>query len=144
MFGRHSVSSLFFWISMASFVLFVVIFIAIFFSALLKAFMGIDSAVKIILFFIPKIVFLYLLILIFRTFMTEQIFTKKAINYLYMFMSINFLMALFIFLSIKFEGFWAEDIIPVFPLIILGIFSAFLGSIFKQGFQIQQENNLTI
>lgn len=59
-------------------------------------------------------------------------------------MGINFIMALFIFLSIKFEGFWAEDIIPIFPLIILGVFSAFLASIFKQGFQIQQENDLTI
>jgi len=144
MFGKHSVSTLFFWISIIGFVLSVVFFIGTFFSGLLKAFTALDSFTKILFFFIPKIAFFYLLVLIFKVFKTEKIFTSKAVNYLYSFTGINFLMALLIIISTRFEGFWVEELVPLFPFVVLGVFSAFIASIFKQGFQIQKENELTI
>ncbi|WAC00848.1 DUF2975 domain-containing protein [Lacinutrix neustonica] len=144
MFGKHSVSALFFWLSIVCFLLSVIFFVGTFFSDLLKAFTALNSISKISFFFIPKIVFFYMLILIFRAFKTEKIFTKRTVIYLYLFAGINFLMVLVILLSLKFEGYWAQDIVPIFPLIVLGVFGLFIAAIFKQGFQIQKDNELTI
>tara|TARA_R110002050_G_scaffold94765_1_gene197066 strand:+ start:48519 stop:48974 length:456 start_codon:yes stop_codon:yes gene_type:complete len=144
MFGRYSVSSVFFLLSVICFLVVAGFFVGTMFLDLLKAFTGLKSLTSIILFYFPKVIFFYLLILIFRSFKSEKIFTKETINYLHFFTVVNFIMALLIIISINFENSWGEDIIPIFPFIILGVFSAFIAAIFKQGFQIQQENDLTI
>ncbi len=144
MFGKYSVSSLFFWLSILCFISITILFIATLYSNLLKAFTGLSSIVQIFFFFIPKLIFFYLLILIFRTFKSDKIFTKKAVNYLHLFTAANFMISLLILLSTKFDINWIQEIVPLFPFAILGVFSAFLAAIFKQGFQLQQENNLTI
>ncbi len=144
MFGKYSVSSLFFWSFILCFILTTPLFIAMPFSGLLRAFFGLLSFAQIALFFTPKVIFFYLLILIFKSFKTETIFTKKTINYLHLFAGINFIIALLIIVSTKLDIYWVKEMIPIFPFVILGIFSAFIAAIFKQGFQIQQENELTI
>lgn len=144
MFGKYSVSTIFFWLSIICFIATIVFFIAIMFSGLLKAFTGLCSTAQVFFFFVPKLIFFYLLILIFRTFKTDKIFTKKAINYLHLFTAVNFMISLLIIVSTKFDIHWIQEIVPLFPFVVLGVFSAFLASIFKQGFQLQQENELTI
>ena len=68
MFGRYSVSSVFFLLSIICFLVVVVFFLATIFLDLLRAFTGLGSLPKIIMFFVPKVIFFYLLILIFKSF----------------------------------------------------------------------------
>ncbi len=144
MFGKYSVSTLFFLLSILCFISITILFIATMYSNLLKAFTGLNSIVQIFFFFIPKLIFFYLLILIFRAFKAEKIFTKKAINYLHLFTAVNFLISVLIIVFTKYDIYWIQEIFPLFPFVILGVFSAFIAVIFKQGFQLQQENELTI
>ena len=89
----------------------------------------------------------FLLILIFKEFRKEQLlFTKKVIKYLKTFAIINISMPLVyvLFDVLMFNQLVFLNITGALPNLIIGLVTLFIIAVFKQGFQIQQENDLTI
>lgn len=76
-----------------------------------------------------------------------KIFNKSVIRWIRIFMVYNFI---FVFIYILFWIFISGSFNPVqlifgtFPFILLGFVSAFVNSFFKRGFEMQNENDLTI
>ncbi len=90
--------------------------------------------------------FFYVLSLVFKVFKQNPIFSNKAISYLSLFTSVNILACL-VLIGINFfvlNEVLLESMVYGMMHIILAIFVAFITAIFKQGFQLQQENDLTI
>lgn len=104
MFGKHSLSTLLFYLVFLCLVFVVFIFFQFLPDLLFK------EDIPVLLDMLPMLGYLGFLIplaLLLNTFRKEKIFTSKAVKY-------------------------------------LNIFALFLVSVFKQGFQIEQENELTI
>jgi len=103
------------------------------------------TTITITLFF--YIIFFYLLSLIFKTFNAETPFTKIAIKRLNYFAILNLLGTPFFFLIIHFiimKHTTFRDL-PTYVLhLLLGIFVLFVISVFKSGFKVQSEHDLTI
>ncbi|MBQ0787142.1 MAG: hypothetical protein KBT69_06565 [Oceanihabitans sp.] len=97
----------------------------------------------------PLISYLALLIplaLILYTFQKKVLFTKQGIKYLYIFAICNLVAtSLNSYISVSFFKMRPLETFSLsIPNILLIVFALFLVSIFKQGFQVQQENELTI
>jgi hypothetical protein len=89
----------------------------------------------------------FLLMLIFKEFRKEQpLFTKKIIEYLKTFAIINISLPLVyvLFDVLMFNQLVFLNIRGALPNLIIGLVTLFVIAVFKQGFQIQQENDLTI
>ncbi len=144
MFGKNSVSTLLFWTTCAIFIFCFCLYFDTIFS--ISGYIISTNLATTILTATPILILLYLLILIFKCFKSNKMFTSKIINYLNIFAIVNLFMPLIpvIFYLIIYEKVLWKKSIEAFPFIIIAIFSFFLAAIFKQGFQIQQENDLTI
>lgn len=115
-------------------------------SAVIKGAYTLMALVGVLCFSIFYGAFFYVLSLIFKTFSTGKLFTEKAIKYLRWFTILNCSLPVIYIVTglIINNNISAEGIVSVIPHIALGIFSAFIAAIFKQGFTIQEENELTI
>ena len=143
MFGKKSVSTVLFW-----FVLLCLAFV------LIGAFRFIPELIQyknwpVLPNLTPLISYLALLIplaFILFNFQKKVLFTKQIITYLYAFVICNVVAtALNFYVThsyLKMQ--YLEAFSLSFPNILLIVFALFLVSIFKQGFQVQQENELTI
>ncbi len=145
MFGKNSVSTLLYWISWV----FLIFWTGFYLDAILSisGYILQNNLATTILTLAAKFVFFYLLILIFKEFKSNKMFTTKIIRYLNIFAVINLCMPLIVgvfYLIIYEEIFLKRSFEEGYPYLIIAIFSFFLAAIFKQGFQIQQENDLTI
>ena len=112
----------------------------------IKGYYDLSTIGSIIVFFIFYTLFFYILSMVFKTFREEVLFTKLAIKYLTYFTIINLFFPfvygiLQMIISYKIDF---NDLSIAFLHIILGIFSMFIITIFKQGVQLQEETELTI
>lgn len=92
-------------------------------------------------------VFFFTLSNIFKTFKAPKLFTKRAIKQLNYFAFLNLVVAPLLLLTIDFFIMEKQQIGNVFNYLltfILGVFLLFISVVFKQGFQVQNENDLTI
>jgi predicted membrane channel-forming protein YqfA (hemolysin III family) len=92
-------------------------------------------------------VFFYLLSTIFKTFKAPKLFTDRAIKQLNYFALLNLIAAPLLFLTIDFFIMQKQQIGNILNYLLtflLGIFLLFIVAIFKQGYQVQNENDLTI
>ena len=89
-------------------------------------------------------IFLWMLGAVFNSFRQQKIFSKKGVVRLSRFYVLNLLMPiLFIVLLISF-GREALDLIRLILLhLIIGVFAFFMAAIFKEGFILQEEQDLT-
>ncbi len=90
--------------------------------------------------------FFFILSLIFKTFSAEKLFTEEAIKYLKWFTILNLILPIAYAVTgiLINNSITLDDIIPGLLHIGLGIFAAFIATIFKLGFTLQEENELTI
>ncbi len=143
MFGKKSVSAVLFWLVILALLL--IIIKAIQYIPIL-----IQKETSLILVNIaPLISYLALLIplaLLLFTFQRRTLFTKQSIRYLYLFASCNFISTLFYgytliyVLNVQF----LEVFFLSFTTILMIIFVVFIAAVFKRGFQIQTEIDLTV
>lgn len=92
-------------------------------------------------------VFFYLLSTIFKTFKAPKLFTDRAIKQLNYFALLNLIAAPLLFLTIDFYIMQKQQIGNILNYLLtflLGIFLLFIVAIFKRGYQVQNENDLTI
>jgi len=92
-------------------------------------------------------IFFYLVSNIFKTFKEPKLFTDSAIKQLNYFAFLNLIVAPLLFLTIDFFIMEKQQIGNIFNYLLtflLGIFLLFIAAIFKQGYQVQHENDLTI
>lgn len=91
--------------------------------------------------------FFYLISQVFDAFRQEKIFTNQAIKALMQFAKASFglppLFLIFLFMAPDYEV-GNEEVSVLFLHILLGIFALFQAEIFKEGFTLQQEQDLTI
>ncbi|MEW7278775.1 DUF2975 domain-containing protein [Aquimarina sp. 2201CG1-2-11] len=167
-FGKKSLSQLLFYITRLTTIGYSIFLLFISYAFVSDNFIGVsngqfqigipltDSAIKggydsstigsIIVFFIFYILFFYILSMVFRTFREEVLFTELAIKYLTYFAIINlfFPFVYGVLQSIILYKIDFNDLSIAFLHIILGVFSMFIITIFKQGVQLQEETELTI
>jgi hypothetical protein len=150
MFGKKSVSSFLFW-----FFILCVTFLFTNFLLFVPELIQSDSILVLINItpLISGLAILFPLILIFNSFRKDTVFTTQSIKFLNLFALCNIFVIPFNFLTAYYlseitgYSFFNEflGLIQVFGLnILLAVFALFIGAIFKQGFQVQEENNLTI
>lgn len=144
MFGKKSISAVLFWIVVMC--LFGVLVLTInYIPRLVKM-----ESVLIMLNLQPLIGYLSLLIplaLLFYSFQRKTLFSKQSIKYLHMFAACNLVAAAYHFyIAFSFfeMGFLEALLIYSFSNLLLMIFALFVATVFKQGFQIQTENDLTV
>ncbi|MFD2563307.1 DUF2975 domain-containing protein [Aquimarina rubra] len=115
-------------------------------SSVIKGEYDVTTFIAILCFFIFYAVFFFLLSMIFKTFSGEKLFTEKAIKNLKWFTILNLILpVIYIVAGILIKKTIAlDDIIPGLLHVGLGIFAAFIATIFKMGFTLQEENELTI
>ncbi|WP_106790989.1 DUF2975 domain-containing protein [Aquimarina sp. Aq78] len=168
MFGKKSLSTLLFYLTRVTTIGYGIFLLFIVFAMISNSFLNIsdnnfqikipftDSVIKgayeintlvsIIVFFFFYTSFFYALSLVFKTFKAETLFSKNAIKHLTYFTIINLFFPV-LYGSIQlliFQGGNFNDLYAVFLHIILGVFALFIATIFKQGVQLQEENELTI
>ncbi|RZS99569.1 DUF2975 domain-containing protein [Aquimarina brevivitae] len=166
-FGERSLSTLLFYALRAITIGYIIFFILIVLAIVTKSFEIVnnefiikipftDSVIKgnyetkvflaITIFLIFYTVFFYLASNIFKTFKSKVLFTKKASRYLLYFTFWNLLYAVteLVIIGILYQRMSITETPEWMLHLILGIFSWFIASIFKEGTQIQQENELTI
>lgn len=91
------------------------------------------------------ILFLWLLSNVFNAFRGARLFTRQNVSRLSRFTILNILGPLLALLLLVVLGqTYPNAIVIVLLHILLGIFSFFMASIFKQGLQLQEEQDLTI
>jgi len=115
-------------------------------DSFIKGKYAIETLIGLLCFFIFYGSFFYILSLIFKTFSAEKLFTEEAIKYLKWFTILNLsLPVIYIIVGVVLDtNIKPEDIIPGLLHVALGIFSAFIATIFRLGFTLQEENELTI
>lgn len=92
-------------------------------------------------------VFFYMLSNIFKIFKASKLFTNKAIKQLNYFAFINLVVAPILFLTIDFFIMEKPQIGNIYNYLLtflLGIFLLFIAAVFKHGYKVQSENDLTI
>ncbi|NNK10442.1 MAG: DUF2975 domain-containing protein [Flavobacteriaceae bacterium] len=91
-------------------------------------------------------VFFYLLSNILKTFKAEKLFTQKAIKQLNYFAILNLLIGPVIYFIIHFimEKSNFNDAYNLLLSLLLGVFVLFIKAIFKKGYVVQHEQDLTI
>ena len=162
MFGKKSLSAVLYWL----FVLCFGILIILTFKELYLYINGNYSTIKIeglplplvlmnLSVILPKAISFFLLIMIFKSFKSDIIFTKKTLTYLNIFTVFSLCMPI---IKALFDYFLSNSEIELFPTnmvtidiinimvssLLLGIFAAFIAAIFKRGFHLKTENDLTI
>lgn len=172
MFGSYSISSFLYWLFKVLFII-LIAFLAFFIISTLignykeaiinsvthyyyKAYfnetvfnvrMDTKGIISFVFPFLKNGLLFYLLVLIFKSLKKEQlIFTKDSIKYLRLFAIFNICMPfIYSLLDILMFNEWVYlNILPSMPNVFIGLFTLFVLAIFKQGFQVQQENDLTI
>lgn len=115
-------------------------------SSVIKAVYTSTALIAIICFTTFYASFFLILSLIFKTFSAEKLFTEEAIKYLRWFTILNLILPIiYLIVPIIINNKITPDyIIPGLLHIGLGIFAAFIATIFKMGFTLQEENELTI
>ena len=92
-------------------------------------------------------IFFYLLSCIFNAFRQEKLFTEKAVKTLMQFAKASFILPvsffLFLYLHPQYDVGGGEIAVMLLH-ILLGIFALFQAAIFKEGFHLQKEQDLTI
>jgi len=146
--GKNSISSLLFWL-LIIYLTSIIIILSKMLIAPVKVHLPYDiwATFKLnILYALPQLLLFLVLLLILFVFKSTNIFSKKMISHLNFFAVFCFLMPF-----IKFLGsyiFFNKDMFDgeynTALYIFLGVLSIFSASIFKNGFKIQQENDLTI
>ena len=92
-------------------------------------------------------IFFYMLSNILKTFKAEKLFTSKAIKQLNYFAVLNLIVGPILYLLIHFvimDKSSFSDIYNLFLSLILGVFVLFIIAVFKRGYKVQNENDLTI
>lgn len=113
----------------------------------IKGFYETDVIVTISLLMVFFTVFFYLLSNILKTFKAEKLFTSKAIAQLHYFALLNLVVGPLLYLIIHFaimQKANLNDIHNLFLGLILGTFALFTAAVFKRGYEVQDENDLTI
>lgn len=93
------------------------------------------------------IIFFYMLSSILKTFKAKKLFTEQAIKWLNRFAFLNLLVGPLLYFYIHFFVMNKTNFRDIHNLILsllLGFFVLFIIAIFKRGFQVQSENDLTI
>lgn len=91
--------------------------------------------------------FFYVLSNILKTFKADKLFTSKAIKQLNYFAILNLIVGPILYLVIHFlimDKSSFSDIYNLFLSLILGVFVLFIIAVFKKGYNVQNENDLTI
>lgn len=144
MFGKKSVSAVLFWLVILC--LFGVLMLTI--NYLPRLIQKESSLILVSL--QPLINYFALLIplaLLFYTFQRKTLFTQQSMRYLYLFAWCNLFAAVYNFyvaLSFFEVGFLEAFFIQSFSNVVLVVFAVFIAAVFKQGLQIQTENDLTV
>tara|TARA_R110002074_G_scaffold197610_6_gene364780 strand:+ start:48299 stop:48814 length:516 start_codon:yes stop_codon:yes gene_type:complete len=84
---------------------------------------------------------------ILKTFKAEKIFTEKTIKYLNHFTLLNLVVGPILYILIHFVIMDKNNFNDIYNLIlslILGVFVLFIATVFKKGYNVQSENDLTI
>lgn len=91
-------------------------------------------------------VFFYLLSNILKTFKADKLFTKKAIKQLNYFAFLNLVIgpALYFLIYFIMEKSNFNDVYNLLLSLLLGVFVLFIRAIFKKGYIVQHEQDLTI
>ncbi|WP_160318799.1 DUF2975 domain-containing protein [Lacinutrix algicola] len=172
MFGKYSVSSLLFWvfsILLMIEVLYILFFIVSgvvghyelqtyndyysylfdmpFTNSRWSVRMDTKGLISFLFPFIKTGLLFYLLVLIFKSLKQDElIFKESSIKYLKFFAIFNICLPIVysLFDLLMFKQWVYLNVMPSLPNFIIGLFTLFVLAIFKQGFQIQQENELTI
>lgn len=144
MFGKKSVSAVLFWLVILC--LFGVLILTInYFPKLIQ-----KESSLLLLSLQPLIGYLAVLVplaLLFYTFQRKTLFTQQSMRYLYVFAWCNLFAAAYNFyiaLSFFEVGFLEAFFIHSFTNMVFFVFAIFIAAVFKQGFHIQSENDLTI
>ena len=88
--------------------------------------------------------FLWLLSSVFHTFRQPRLFTQKGMMRLSRFYSINLMLPVIFLVLLLIFSQEAGDIIRIMFLhLVIGVFAFFMAAIFKQGLELQQEQDLT-
>lgn len=88
--------------------------------------------------------FLWLLSDVFRSFRQEKLFTQKGVLRLSRFYITNLLVpVLFLILVIFFQSEMSDLVRIMFLHLVIGVFAYFMATIFKQGWILQEEQDLT-
>ena len=102
---------------------------------------------------LPKAILFFLLIMIFKSFKSDIIFTNRTLTYLNIFtvfcLCFPIIKALIDYSLIDNELFPTDTVLidivnTLLPNLLLGVFAAFITAIFKKGFHLKTENDLTI
>ncbi len=91
--------------------------------------------------------FFYMLSNILKTFKANKLFTSKAIKQLNYFALLNLVVSPLVYFIIHFvimNKTSFSDVYNVLLSLLLGVFMLFIVAVFKQGYDVQQENDLTI
>ncbi|MHA7056648.1 DUF2975 domain-containing protein [Aquimarina sp. M1] len=115
-------------------------------TSVIKGGYDVTTFIAMLCFFIFYAVFFFLLSLIFKTFSGEKLFTEIAIKNLRWFTILNLIFpVVYIAAGISMNKTIAlDDIVSGLLHVGLGVFAGFIGTIFKMGFTLQEENELTI
>ncbi|NNC34205.1 MAG: DUF2975 domain-containing protein [Croceitalea sp.] len=92
-------------------------------------------------------IFFYLLSNILKTFKAEKLFSEKAINQLNYFAILNLIVGPSLYIIIHFFIMKHPSFSNIYNLLLsllLGVFVLFIRAVFKKGFHVQNENDLTI
>lgn len=113
----------------------------------IKGYNQTDIITTITLLMLFSSVFFYMLSNILKTFKALKLFTHKAVKQLNYFALLNLVVGPILYFIIQFAIMQKSDYRNIHNLvlsIILGVFVLFVASVFKHGFQVQKENDLTI
>ena len=160
MFGKKSLSAALYWLFVLCFIILILSIIEALYSYVNGNYSAINYEgtpiiVNQLFLFLPKTISFFLLIMIFKSFKSDVIFTGKTLIYLNIFTVFSLCMpivyALFNYFSLKPEidffliNMVTMDIInTLFPSLMLGVFAAFITAIFNRGFHLKKESDLTI
>ncbi|NER17114.1 DUF2975 domain-containing protein [Spongiivirga citrea] len=168
MFGKNSISKLLYYVTMAVVIGYGVFIGFVAFALITNRFeltddnrfkikiLFVDSYVMgaldgktivvLLLFLAYYLLYFLLLLRILKAFKSDALFTNSIIKRLDWFTYFNLLfpVATFIGVLIMGDGKLNDEVVYGMFHILIAIFSGFISAIFKQGFQLQQENDLTI
>jgi uncharacterized membrane protein len=160
MFGKKSLSEALYWLFVLCFIILIISIVRVFCSYAdgdysIINYEGSPIILNSLFLIIPKTVSFLLLVMIFKSFKSDVIFTAKTLTYLNLFTVFSLCMpivgVLFNYLSFKSEiDFFSINEITLdilntmFSGFLIGIFTAYITAIFKKGFHLKQENDLTI
>ena len=157
-FGKKSLSETLYWLFVLCFIgLVILIFREMYVFAFtdnyyIENYFNLPISIISLSNFLPKAIFFYLLIMIFKSFKTDLIFTNKTLLYLNVFtvfsLCLPIVRALFNYFSLNTDVdpflFYTETINSMIPELMLGVFAAYITAIFKRGLHLKTENDLTI